>query len=419
MDILSLVIFGICIVLFFVEKLPQASIAILGCALMVVCGVCPLNTAFGQFASSTIVLMIGVMIIGAAISETGLANIIGNFVLKVSNYSETRLIIYSYLVSAIMSAFLTNSAVLAIFIPIIYAAAQKNSNVNVKRVIMPITMGCILGGAATLSGSTQQLVTQGLLESYNIKTFRMFDLTPVGGVLIVIGLVYCLTFGKMIANKIWRDKQENEINVSAEEKKPSKVKIIIVSVIFVITVFFYITEFIPLALTSTFSALCCIFSGCITQKKAIKSVNWDIIGRYGGFLGMAKALDYSGGSALLSNGLASFLGESTSPFLILVLVILVTKLISEFMSPSAALLITLPFVFSIAEITGLNIFTYALAATFASATALSTPLASTTLGMSMSVGFSFKDYFKYYFTFDVITFFALIGIILAFYPLVV
>ena len=105
----SLIIFGFCIFLFVWDKLPMATTAILGCVAMVIFGVCDFKTAFGQFASSTVILTIGVMVIGAAISETGLAAAIGEWIVRVSNGSERKLIVGTYLVSAIMSAFLTNS----------------------------------------------------------------------------------------------------------------------------------------------------------------------------------------------------------------------------------------------------------------------------------------------------------------------
>lgn len=77
-DIVSLVIFLFCIVLFVWDKLPMATTAILGCVLMVIFNVCSFSVAFGQFASSTVILTIGVMIIGSAIAETGLAETVGN-----------------------------------------------------------------------------------------------------------------------------------------------------------------------------------------------------------------------------------------------------------------------------------------------------------------------------------------------------
>ena len=63
-SVISLIIFVVCIVLFVWDKLPMATTAILGCVLMVIFGVCDFKTAFGQFASSTVILTIGFIVIG-------------------------------------------------------------------------------------------------------------------------------------------------------------------------------------------------------------------------------------------------------------------------------------------------------------------------------------------------------------------
>ncbi len=131
-DVISLIIFVLCIGLFVWDRLPMATTAILGCTAMVLFGVCKFSEAFAPFASSTVILTIGVMVIGAAISETGLASAIGSWIVKVSKGSEVKLIIGTYLVSAAMSAFLTNSAVLAIFIPIILGLSNANKNIKAK-----------------------------------------------------------------------------------------------------------------------------------------------------------------------------------------------------------------------------------------------------------------------------------------------
>lgn len=401
---IAIVIFVCCIVLFVLDRLPMAATAILGCTLMVALGVCDFTTVFGKFSSSTVILTIGVMVIGAAISETGLAKVIGEKIIQVSKGSKTGLIIFSYLTATIMSAFLTNSAVLAIFIPIIVGVCRTDNSLGCKELIMPITLGCILGGATTLAGSTQQLVTQGMLEATGNRTFGMFDLTLLGTVIAVFGLLYCLTVGKYIGNRIWDKKiTEMEISEKTSESAADRKKIVTILIIFSCTVVFYITEWVPLAVTSTFASIACIITGCITQQRAIQCIDWNTIGRFGGYLGMAKALEVSGGSQLITDAFGKVIGNNVSPVVLLVVIIVLTKLISEFMSPSAALLIVLPLVFSAVEDLGLNTYSYALAATFAASTAVSTPLASTTLGMSMSVGYQFKDYFKYFIVFDIVS----------------
>ena len=417
-DVLSLIIFSICIVLFIWDKLPMATTAILGCVLMVIFGVCDFKTAFGQFSSSTVILTIGVMVIGAAISETGLARIIGEWIIKISGGSEQKLITGTYLVSASMSAFLTNSAVLAVFIPIITALSSANQNIKAKNIIMPIAFGCVIGGASTLVGSTQQMTAQGLLETAGLRTFHTFSFSPVGLVLILFGLLYCLFFGLRKGELIWgnrNDESDFECSVSSEIESP--VKIIIMSVIFGLTVVFYITEWLPLAIVSTSAAILCILCGCITQKKAIAAVNWNIVGRLGGCLGIAKALESSGGTKLISDAFSTIVGTDISPFLLFALLVFICQFVSEFMSNSTAILLVLPIVFSIAPSMGINTYAYAMGITLASGMTLSCPLASSTLGMSMTVGYKFNDYVKYSLPFDILSYLTIIVLVPTIYGL--
>lgn len=411
-NVLSLIIFVACIGLFIWDKLPMATTAILGCAAMVVCGVCKFNDAFGSFASSTVILTIGVMVIGAAISETGLAATIGAWIVKVSKGSETKLMIGTYLVSAFMSAFLTNSAVLAIFIPIILGLSASNANLKAKTLIMPIAWGCVIGGASTLVGSTQQMTAQGLLEEAGVQMFQTFSFTPIGLILIICGLFYCLFIGRKRGEKIWGNRADDDVDVdytaNTDVSTFSKAKMITVGVIFLVTVVFYITEWLPLAVTSTSAAILCIVTGCITQKKAISSVNWNIVGRLAGCLGLAKALQVAGGTALIAEGFTKLVGDSLSPFLLLCIVVFLTQFTSMFISNSTAILIVLPIILAIAPGMGLNPYPYALGMTMASGIALSCPLASSTLGMSMCVGYKFNDYFKYGIFFDIFAYIVII-----------
>ncbi len=419
-DIISLIIFCAIVVLFIIDKLPMATTAILGCVLMVIFGVCKFSTAFGQFASSTVVLTIGVMVVGASISETGLAAVIGEWIVKICKGSEKKLIAGTYIVSALMSAFLTNSAVLAIFIPIIMGLSASNKKISGKNLIMPIAYGCVIGGASTLVGSTQQMTAQGLLEEAGTRMFKVFDFSLVGGIILLFGLVYCLTIGYMRGKRIWGDRV-NDADYVAEAKKTDvkKSKLIIVSVIFATSVLFYITEWLPIAITSTSAAVLCIITGCISQKKAVSAVNWNIVGRLAGCLGLAKALESAGGTELIATGFQKLIGDSISPFVLFAIVVLMVQLISEVMSNSTAILIVLPMVLTIAPMHGLNPYSFALGITLASGIALSSPLASSTLGMSMVIGYRFNDYFRYSIFFDILAYLTIITLVPLIYGLTI
>ena len=423
-DIVGLIIFAVCIVLFIWDKLPMATTAILGCAVMILFGVCSFSDAFKSFASSTVILTIGVMVIGAAIAETGVAASIGAWIIKVSKGSQTKLIIGTYIVAAVMSAFLTNSAVLAIFIPIIIGlSASSDGKLNAKSLIMPIAFACVLGGTSTLVGSTQQMTAYGLLEESGLQTFKVFDFAPVGGTLAILGLIYCLFIGRKRGEKIWGSRPEAEEDVALNKPtgttKPTKFKTIAIGIVFVFTVVFYITEWIPLAVTSTIGALACIITGCISQKTAISKVNWNIVGRLAGCLGIANALSVSGGVALIAKGFSSIVGSNISPFILFAVLVLLTQVTSEFMSNSTSILVTLPILITVAPAMGLNVYAYALGMTIASAVGMSCPLASSTLGMSMSVGYKFNDYFKYSIFFDIIGYIVVLVMIPLIYGLTV
>lgn len=419
-DVISLLIFIFCVILFIWDRLPMATSAILGCVLMVILGVCDFATAFGQFASNTVILTIGVMIIGATISETGLATVIGEKIVRISKGSEMKLMIATYIVAAVMSAFLTNSAVLAMFIPIILGVSEANPVIKARNLIMPITFACIIGGASTLVGSTQQMTAQGLLEEAGLRAFGIFDFTLVGSMLALLGLVYCLFVGRKRGERIWGDRDDElsfvDNNVS---KTYDKNKMIIVACIFVMMVVLYITEWVPLAITSTSAALLCIITGCISQKKAISVVNWNVVGRLGACLGIAKALIAGGGSALVGTIFQKIVGDSLSPYILFCILVLMVQITGELITDSTAIVMVLPIVISIAPQMGLNANAFALAITLAVAVGYSTPLGSSTLGMAMSAGYQFRDFFKYSIWFDIMAYLLIIIVVPLIYGLTI
>ena len=113
------------------------------------------------------------------------------------------------------------------------------------------------------------------------------------------------------------------------------------------------------------------------------------------------------------------MGSRTSPFVLFAVLCLLVLVTSEFMSNSTAILIILPILIALAPELHLNVYSYALGITIASGVPMSCPLASSTLGMSMTAGYRFNDYFKYGFLMDVISYTLIITLISMFYGLTV
>ena len=409
--VISLIIFAFCVALFIWDKLPMATSAILGCALMVIFQVCDFKTAFGQFASNTVLMLIGVLIVGAAVAETGVAAVIGRAITRVSRGNERVLLAVSFLVAMALSTFMTNVTVLAIFIPIFFALAKDNKNINPLNLVIPLTLAVNMGGVATLAGSSQQMTAQGLLEDYGFTPFKMFDFLPFGLVLGAVALLYCLFVGYPLGKRIWGARTELDseyANTEIHEIKLEKRKVISISVIFVLMVFFYIYQ--KIQWTSTAAALACIITGCISQKKAIASVNWNIVGRLAGCLGIAAALQKGGGIALVGDLFMKLENIGCTPFVLFAILVLIAQLTSLFISNSTAITVTLMIVIAIANsgatgsLAGLNVTAYAMGIVLGSSMGASCPLSGSTWGISMAAGYKFRDYFKYGVGIDVLSY---------------
>jgi len=143
------------------------------------------------------------------------------------------------------------------------------------------------------------------------------------------------------------------------------------------------------------------------------------VGRLGACLGIAKALEAAGGTQLISDTFSRLVGSNINPYLLFCILVFLVQFTSEFISNSTAILIVLPIALSIAPDMGLNTYTFALGITLASGACICCPLASSTLGMSMAVGYQFKDYFKYGIMLDIIYYLLIVTLVPLFYGLTV
>lgn len=142
-------------------------------------------------------------------------------------------------------------------------------------------------------------------------------------------------------------------------------------------------------------------------------------GRLAACLGLAKALEAAGGTELISQAFQTMIGSDINPYLLFCILVFLVQFTSEFISNSTAILIVLPIALSIAPQMGLNTYAFALGVTLASGVSISCPLASSTLGMSMVVGYRFNDYFKYGFLLDVIFYILIVTLVPLFVGLTV
>lgn len=183
--------------LFMTEKLPLDLTAFLGLMILVFFGYLTPSEAFTGFSSPAVITMLSVFILGGALLETGVADMIGSRIYKVAGTSETRLIVVLMLVAGLLSAFMNNIAATAVLMPAV-ASIAKQARIAPARLFMPLAFGAILGGTTTLVGTPPNIVAAQMLSERGLEPFSLFDFTPIGLALLGVGILFMLTVGRRL-----------------------------------------------------------------------------------------------------------------------------------------------------------------------------------------------------------------------------
>jgi len=207
-----LALLGLTVVLFAFEllRVDVAAIAImvlLGLAALLP-GLDPLLTQgqlFSGFSSNAVISVIAVMIIGAGLDKTGLMNRLAQAILKRGGKTEQRIIPLVSGTVAIISSFMQNIGAAALFLPVVSRISAR-TDIPMSRLLMPMGFAAILGGTATMIGSSPLILLNDLILSANetlpeqdrMRTFGLFSVTPIGLALVATGIVYFMIAGRFV-----------------------------------------------------------------------------------------------------------------------------------------------------------------------------------------------------------------------------
>ncbi len=183
--------------LFLTEKLPLDLTASLGLVVLVLGGFVTAEEAFAGFGSPTVISIVAVFVLGAALNETGAADLVGRRLHALAGDDEVRLLVALVLVEAALSAFMNNIAATAVLMPAVAVIARR-SGIAPSRLFMPLAFGAILGGTLTQVGTPPNLLASQLLAEHGEEPFGLFDFTPVGLAILVAGLGFLVTAGRRL-----------------------------------------------------------------------------------------------------------------------------------------------------------------------------------------------------------------------------
>ncbi|MFH2101800.1 MAG: SLC13 family permease [Chloroflexota bacterium] len=192
-------------VLFSIDRIP-ADITALGILIfLILSGLLPAERAFAGFGSDVFIMVFGLLILMAALSHTHVTDWVGRALQQLATPHPNRLLLMVMLVVVAVGAFMSNTAATAFFLPIVIGLA-RNAKLSEAKFLMPLAFGSVLASSITLIGTSTNIVVSGLMTQYGLAPISMFELSPVGIPIAIVGIGYMLLLGRrFIPDRIKQD----------------------------------------------------------------------------------------------------------------------------------------------------------------------------------------------------------------------
>lgn len=397
-----LILLAVVAVCFITEIIPLAATSMLGAIACGLLGFIPVKQVFTGLSNSTVVLFAGMFIVGAAMFYTGLAQNIGNTVVKFCGKGENSLMFGLMLVGTALSSVLSNTGTCACLLPValgICAAAK----IPASRQLMPLAFACGWGGIITMVGTPPNTIATGFLnqaiESGKVVStpFGFFEWALIGIPVSLAGMLYMMFVGKYLLPKAELSadqdiEQEVEANDTSSTKQMISAAVLLVAVV---AMAFGKQLGITLEVAAILGAIVCVLTGCLTEKQAYASIDWVTIFLFAGMMPVSKALDKTGAGKLIANYAVSAMGGEPSPIVCTIVLFILSCGLTQFMSNTASAALLCPIGIEIASKLGADpkavLAAIAVAASCAFATPVGTPPNTLVLGPG---GYHFMDYVK-------------------------
>ena len=198
--IATLIILLISAILFVSGKVRSDLVAICALLALLLCQVLTPAEGLSGFSNTTVIMMVGLFIVGGGIFQTGLAKMIGSKVMSLSGNSETRMFLLVMLVTGAIGAFVSNTGTVALMLPIIVSMAA-GAGKSPRRFLMPLAFASSMGGMMTLIGTPPNLIVSDTLQSAGYSSLSFFSFLPVGLIVLAVGVVYLLPATRMLTPK--------------------------------------------------------------------------------------------------------------------------------------------------------------------------------------------------------------------------
>ena len=185
------------LLLFLWNRLRVDVVGLIVMIALILLGLVTPQEGISGFANEAVVTVAAMFVLSAGLVRTGAIDIVGRWIQRMAGSSELRLLLVSLAIVVPTSAFINNTPVVVVMIPVLLGIA-RSMGVAPSRVLMPISFGSQLGGTLTLIGTSTNLLVAGLVLELGYERIRLFDITPPATALMLIGVLYLLTVGRWL-----------------------------------------------------------------------------------------------------------------------------------------------------------------------------------------------------------------------------
>ncbi len=198
--IATLIILLVSAILFVSGKVRSDLVALCALLALLLCQILTPAEGLAGFSNTTVIMMVGLFIVGGGIFQTGLAKMIGSKVMTLAGNSELRLFLLVMIVTSAIGMFVSNTGTVALMLPIVVSMAAASGS-SPRRLLMPLAFASSMGGMMTLIGTPPNLIVSDTLQNAGFEPLGFFSFLPVGLVTLVVGILYLLPATRMLTPK--------------------------------------------------------------------------------------------------------------------------------------------------------------------------------------------------------------------------
>jgi di/tricarboxylate transporter len=210
---LALAILAAAVVAFASNRVRVDAVALAVLIALAVTGLVTTRQALEGFSDPSVLTIAALFVVGQGLVSTGVAVALGDWLARTGKGSETRLTALLMTVVAAIGAFMSSTAIVAIFIPVVLSLASK-TGASRARLMMPLSVAALVSGLMTLIATTPNLVVSAALIERGLAPLRFFELTPIGLAMLAVAVVYMTTVGRRLLDRPEPEADRAQVSVA-------------------------------------------------------------------------------------------------------------------------------------------------------------------------------------------------------------